>query len=1672
MASYIEDAKALGYSDEQLNNWLAPWMAQARDAGYSQDQINQHLGIKAPPEFDGGKLIQVGEKGLAAPPKPVTSFSDALEAGWQLSTVGLLAYGKMPTKQVAEDAPMASRIAGQVATLTGDVPAMMAGYGIAQAGAQGGGVIGGVLGTGAAMALPTVLRETLMDSYQHGEFKNFSDFWDRASGIMINTAKSWVVGAATGVAGAAAKIGTEAAGAVAPWLASPAMSAATKTAAEVTTMTTVGAALEGHVPKAQDFLDAAILLGGLKFAEVGAGKLRTLYAQKGITPQAVITDAAKDPTVQQDLLSSSKEIPSLYEIPEGMSESEASGRMLAAARETNRSATSAEPGAGAPISVSRGNVRGEAPIVRFRNDATAIETSLPEPAEGFTRLWRGNRPGEVGSARQFTNDLPGIALPFREGYGGNISYVDVPTSDAAKYLNKTGGAPGAEFFVPRDVASGAREVPVEPASNASPYETVPKEPQRLVPFLQGGVTINKGAAAERTAQFGLRDEGGDISAIVGGPKGRPGLINNMSGERLDDAGLRAYEAGYFDHRPDINELLTAIEKDHNGNPVYSNRDQAAVEAHQQAMGSNAEIVRLASDYGISERGKTREQFFDDLTNHLSQEQIAAEQAKLEPAHEAAYAEFERASQAAGVRPETTSRSLEDLEREYQQETVARTASQRDAGNAQPGTAGPGAVSGEGGGGPVGRAAGDAGRAGTETGTATRAEPGRDASGVTGELPLAGGGRPPPPPPPVQEALPLPPGGKPVRNIAEAQATILDHVSVNEKPATRGWSLARLYTDTIDRLYPIWTAADNARATLGINDMPANLDPGKLSRLYAGAPGVATRFLNFDTIDFRTREPNGPGLKQVLAPVANDLDAFRAYISSRHAIDLEANGIKTGFNLDAARMVVDAGAEKFAPIQQALTDYSNRAAAYARDAGVISQAGYDAMVEKRAFYVPFQRVMDPDFSKPSRGSGGGTLQATSPLRSIEGSERVVIDPIESVIRNTFLMTQMAERNNVGNALVDLLHRAEGKEITETAAETQPLNATLVQAMREVGITDPEQVRGLTGLADMATPVAEGQIRVMRDGKPRTFDVDPELARSFKALDQDTANWLVRVLALPARALRAGAVLTPDFMARNLLRDLTTAFINTGKGVFSPVDSMRGLVGVLRKDADYQRWMSEGGASASMVSLDRSYLQENLRALTSETGLGTRAWNVIRHPIDALRAVSEVTEEATRLGEFKGVYDKMIKDGMSPEQAGREAAFSSRELTLDFSRMGAKMKSTNMLIAFFNAQLQGVDRTVRSMIDRPVSTAARIAIGVTMPSALLWWANKDDERVQDLPQWQRDLFWIIATDKWEAATPDKAAGLPAYMTRTVDGQLQINNGHLFRLPKPFETGILFGTSVERTLDAYLKAKPEAFKGLAGSVAGGFLPSFTPTFALPLLEQFANRSTFTGRTLVPDQMEKYLPEYQYTPYTTETAKAIGQALGAFPGIKDQKVEDGVLGAVSRSISSPILMENYLRAWSGNLGVYVLAAADKGLREAGLLPDPPKPESTLADIPFVKAFVVRYPTASAQSIQDFSDEYKKNKTYFDTYMAMAKEGNLDAMDRITKAGGQMMFVQLNGIHQALAEHSKIIRDVYKNPDITPAEKRQLIDTAYWRMSELAKSGTDTMRAVKRALPESVGAR
>lgn len=852
--------------------------------------------------------------------------------------------------------------------------------------------------------------------------------------------------------------------------------------------------------------------------------------------------------------------------------------------------------------------------------------------------------------------------------------------------------------------------------------------------------------------------------------------------------------------------------------------------------------------------------------------------------------------------------------------------------------------------------------------------------------------------------------------------VMSQISVGENVNRKANTFDELYTMTVDDLHPLEVVV---KEMAGGQKLEAAKDPYKLARLMKGWTGKAEAFLKNRPFEFDTYRdiPGSKSLKDILAPVKDDLDTFRAYIVSKRALELAGRDIETGILKEDAEAVVKQYDGKYKKVFEDLKQFQDHSLNYLRQSGLIDGAAYAAMKAANADYVPFYRVMED-----SKGYGVGTgLQSRQPVKAIKGSWRDIVDPLESVIKNTFTYINLAEKNAVGRALVDLAKSKEGlgkyvekiptpmKAVQIKESEVPQIKA-LNQMYAEMQ-TMAEQLglgtKALQAVDDVFTVFRpssfipkENVISVWKDGKRELYQVHPDIARTFQALDAEQTNLVLKLLSKPAQWLRAGATLTPEFIARNPLRDQWSAFIFSKYGFIPAFDTVKGVFSMAKKNDLYWDWKKGGGDHSMLVSMDRDYLQDALGDVLQQYPVR----NVIRNPINALRLLSELGEAGTRLGEMTAAERKLGRS----KAALQEAAFASREVTLDFNRVGAKTKAVNSIIAFWNAQVQGMDKTGRAFKNDPVATAAKVAVSITMPSVLLAIATHDDERLKEVPQWQKDLFWVIPTDSG-----------------------------IWRIPKPFELGILFGSIPERVTHFILDQDPKAFDNVLESMARGFSPGMIPTIAAPIVENWANKSFFFDRSIVPRSREDLLPEYQYGEYTTETAKQLGKIVGKFPGLDRTKA------------ASPAYIENLVRGWTGGLGKYALDIADAGMRATGVTEEKfEKPAKTMADIPFVKAFAVRYPAGNAASIEKFYDSFEKAQAVNKTVKVLLnKEQNPELAMKLWQESGM---ADLSGMHQALGAIRNTIDLVYRNPGMTGDEKRQLIDTMYLQMIQIASQGNE----------------
>lgn len=591
----------------------------------------------------------------------------------------------------------------------------------------------------------------------------------------------------------------------------------------------------------------------------------------------------------------------------------------------------------------------------------------------------------------------------------------------------------------------------------------------------------------------------------------------------------------------------------------------------------------------------------------------------------------------------------------------------------------------------------------------------------------------------------------------------------------------------------------------------------------------------------------------------------------------------------AQAIIERAPKALNDAAQKIYAYNDNILRILKENGMIKSEVYEALTDKYHNYVPMAR----DFADESGlekgfgmgGQGFGNVRAALKAISEEGSTRQVVSPLESIVKNTYAMLNLVERNRVGQTFVKM---AEGDRVGKLVEE-------------------------VTGAAN----TKDSTFSVWVNGEKKVYQTEPEIYRAIMSVNKDTANIITKLLSPPAQLLRAGATLTPDFAIKNIMRDSFSAAVFSRYGFRPIIDHAAGLFHMAQQDALFHEYKASGALMSTMVGLDRDYVQGSLKGLYKKDV--AHYWNHY-NPVQILRGFSEMLETATRLGE----YSRAVGKGVSVE----DAALSARDISLDFSQHGVYGKTANKIIAFFNAGVQEPARIIQAFKENPVGTSAKIAMYITVPSVALWAINHDQQWYKELPAYQKNLFWCFK------------AGDTVY-----------------RVPKPFGLGVLFGSMPERMLDYMETRKPQEMKEWAKSAFGAFAPNFMPTAVGPIIEWATNYSFFQGRNIVPQkEINDKDDKDQYGPNTSELAKEIGRIFGVSP----RKVDNTISG-------------------------YGAGMANQTLNAADALADKRDFQN-----PFGRAFTVD-PMKSPQSIQDFYDKLSEVKKMYngakDTKTKLAKD-------------------------------------------------------------------------------------
>ncbi|WP_303805616.1 LPD38 domain-containing protein [Aeromonas rivipollensis] len=839
------------------------------------------------------------------------------------------------------------------------------------------------------------------------------------------------------------------------------------------------------------------------------------------------------------------------------------------------------------------------------------------------------------------------------------------------------------------------------------------------------------------------------------------------------------------------------------------------------------------------------------------------------------------------------------------------------------------------------------------------------------------------------------GPKP--DVLDKTKANLDKLRAVDRVVVNSWVdrfIKKANTEVLDALAPIKYAEEAA----GITDAA---DSGYVAaRMATGAASTMQATMLYGLPEWKDgviQRKAGTGEKDALlgifADLGGDLHNWLGWMAGHRAELLLAQGRENLLDAQDIAALKAQGNGKEAKFLDAKARWNRLNAAtldLAQEAGLFTA---DARAEfESEWYIPFFRESDDgDVIAPFKPRGIANQNAG--IKKLKGGEANTNDLLENIFTSTSKLIDASMKN--------------------MAAQKTVWN------LADTGII--EVIPKPNKMDYQALANGKDRIMVKLEGEDYMIRVeDPDLYRAMTFFDRKPFGAMVNVAAKAKRILTAGITASPEFMLRNFLRDSLSSWAISKDGFKPMIDSIKGVrktwrmdgstIDVMFSGASFLGGYVNGNDPEAMADTVRKSLRR--KGMTPEQ-IARYEKSIIRNAAHAKGVVADAWEKYSRVGEAvengnrEAVYDAAIKAGKSHAQA----AFESKDL-MDFSMLGASrtMQVMTQVLPFFNARVQGLGKLTRELRDNPRAIAKRAGM-ITAASLALLAHNWDDERYEGLPDWDKDANWHF----WLG-------------------------DHHWRIPKPFEIGVLFGTIPERMVRALgdKDSGAQFGKAVARAIGDTFALNPTPQLVKPMVEAAFNYDSFRGGPIDGPQDLNVQAEARYNEQTSLLMRELGELTGF----------------------SPKQLEHLVIGYTGTMGSYVMAAADGLIRAAR----PGESASWRADeIPLVKAvYRGTGPAKSTQHMEEFYrmlNEVNQLKRTVDQYRS---EGLTDKASELLEEQGGILKSRrsLSRTQQQVRVVRNKIELIQRDRTLAAEEKRRRIDEMLARRNDLVYQAVNKNKA------------
>lgn len=557
--------------------------------------------------------------------------------------------------------------------------------------------------------------------------------------------------------------------------------------------------------------------------------------------------------------------------------------------------------------------------------------------------------------------------------------------------------------------------------------------------------------------------------------------------------------------------------------------------------------------------------------------------------------------------------------------------------------------------------------------------------------------------------------------------------------------------------------------------------------------------------------------------------------------------------------------EFAEYQAQVRKYIDNMMQYRVDSGLMTQENADFLKEFYPNYVPTMRVQDKDAAGRGRDLNAVRIGKTVG-RAQGGTERLV--PLhEALGKQTMKVVREGSKNRFADRLL--------RDYLRTG-DTDAVNRYVKEASQYEHEFNPETLDD----AAIERPSKDKIVTAYMDGKLWEMTVDDTLFDAVKALSPDTAesNKLTRV-ARGANNLFKSLVTgyNPTFLARNVIRDLQTAGLNTRDAAAFARNYPRALAEIKNNGEYWQLYKALGGVYSSVFDYTTGTVKEPKG----------RMGKVMAR----VEALNMAAEQAPRLAEFMGVMQeaeaaKQRGEAVSDLAAEADALYAAADITVNFGRSGSLGKVLNAnYVPFLNPGVQGLDKLVRRVTETKgakewAKLAARaVALGIA-PSLLNALLYHDDDEWDDLRDSDKDTNYMF----------------------------KLGNGYWLKIPKGRELSLL-GITADRVADAVRGEDVDILSTIntMGNQVAPANPLTSNIFSALIDSQLLNPDspgrTWYGGDIESQRLQNYAPGERYDSSTDVFSKAVGKALGISPKKLNYVLDQysGVLGDFLLPVLTP---------------------------------------------------------------------------------------------------------------------------------------------------------------------------